>query len=183
MDEVSLASILRAALENGEHALTFVQLAARFNKIRESQVREGDIAGMRHYLPDARLLLTMQDEPLATILVTADYFEVYHANNRLPHNFDAAKACCALHRRKAAGIRIATLGRRKDDPIFLTWIALNGRTAQGIQGANLERLAIEFQKGKVSLPNARQSVDKALSIKRSKRVDALLKATNGRRRH
>jgi hypothetical protein len=165
-------TILRTALGNGEHALTFVQLTARFMECRESQVTDDDIEGMRAYLKDARRGLQIEDDPLVTILVTSDYFTIYHANNRMPHDFDAAKGCCALHRRRAVGIRIATLRGHKDDPIFLAWIALNDRTADGIHSANNQRMLIEFQKRALSLPR----VQKALGKARLEEFKKLLKA-------
>jgi len=136
-----LANILETALKNGHKVLSFEQLTAKAKGVAVGAVTPNDVMKMRWDLDSARHRL--QRDKIITILVTQHYIDSF-TGKREPASMQQAYDCCALHGRRAAGIRLATLKNTKNDIMCIAWLHLNGLVSRGIQRNNLDRIAVEF---------------------------------------
>lgn len=123
---------------NGESpALTFDEIGTKFG------LKDWEVPDFVWY---ARRKLDEDHTP--TMLVT----ELYFTLNGNPDNRTDAERCCALHGRRAIGIR--RLFTRRNDSLGRTWLRLNQRSAGGIQSSNLDRIAVEHSLKNLSLKRA-----------------------------
>jgi Chromosome condensation complex Condensin, subunit G len=86
-----------------------------------------------YFVAFARKKLDQNHTP--TMLVTEYYFAKGEPTDRA-----RAVACCALHGRRAVGIR--RLFAVRNDLLGQTWLRLNQRNSFGIQTHNLDRIAV-----------------------------------------
>jgi hypothetical protein len=139
-----LSAYLKTQLDNGNDRLTWEEIAKGIFGIKT--VTEDHIEEIRHcwHLSEKRL----RARGTCAILVTEMYFDAF--DKREPNTEQQMTACIALHGRPAAGVRLLTLKGSRNDPMAIMFLHLHSRNAQGMQAAILDRIAVEFSKGRLS---------------------------------
>ena len=141
------ADYLHQELTNGTDRLRFKDAAAHFKM---------PAALLRLYYADAQKILRRMG--VCSILVTETYFELF--DTREPKTDAERDVSIALHFRRSAGIRLLTAKGVQNDPLGKRWLELNAMTASGKQGANLDRIVIEWSAKHLTKPQAKSLVGK-----------------------
>jgi len=152
MNGTALTTVIRDALLNGDKFLFYEQLASRWLSVPEHMIKPDDIESLLYYLRRARQAL--EREGVFTILVTAHYAENYRKSE--PTDSYEAERSCALHGRRAVGIRLASLRNKRDDLMFIAYNHLNGLTVRGMQTAAVNRIASALKAKRLSRGVARE---------------------------
>jgi hypothetical protein len=139
-----LTRYLKGELENGHDRMRYEEIARALFKIKN--VTEDHIAEIKRCWHSTEKQLRRRGT--CAMLVTERYFEE-HAK-REPNTEQQIILCIALHGRPAAGIRLLTLKGSRNDPMAIMFLRLNSRNAQGMQAAILDRIAVEWAKGRLS---------------------------------
>jgi hypothetical protein len=143
-----LCDYLEHAFRNRHHRQTFDEIARGLWQIKCPG--SGHIRAIR----DAWQSAQKQLRRLGTcaILMSETYFEIYE--HREPRSDEAIRMCLALQH-KAHGVRLLSLKNIMNDPVAQVYFRLRVRNVKGMMSAIADRVATEYEQGKVSKPKGR----------------------------
>jgi hypothetical protein len=156
-----LSGVLREALEDGYYRLTYREIAIRIaggKSLTKAQVADYT-AEIRHCWHRAERRLRKRG--ICAILVTKFYFDTYDRIE--PKGEQQIMLCIAGgYDRAAAGVRLLTKKGKRNDPMALKYFELRARNLHGIESAILDRVAIEYARGKLTKPIGRAIADEVV---------------------
>jgi hypothetical protein len=154
-----LSKFLRISLENGNYRLTDDEIARGIfdaNRLTKAEV-EQIIDEIRRcwYAAEKHL----RKRGICAIRVTEFYFDSYDLTE--PKKPTQIMMCIAGSGKGRAGfgVRLLSLKGSKNDPMALMYLKLRSLSMHGMEAAILDRITIEWMKGKLSKPLARTLAD------------------------
>jgi hypothetical protein len=152
-----LSKFLHVSLDDGHYRLTDEEIAVgicgRLTKAEIEQVIE-EIRRVWH-AAEKRL----RSRGICAIRVTDFYFDTF--DRREPTKPNQIMLCIAGagKGRAGTGVRLLALKGSKNDPMAIMYLKLRSLSMHGMEAAILDRITIEWMKGRLSKPLARNLAD------------------------